>query len=56
MWSIGSLLRLFLKGSVFPEEMREDKSWAHLKEGFGNTVVFRFLKALLNLVEEFIAG
>lgn len=29
-----SLLRLFWKGSVFLEEMREDKSWSHLKEEF----------------------
>ena len=41
---------------MFLEEMREGKSWAYLKEGFGNRVVFLFLKAVLNLVEEFIVG
>ena len=37
-----SLLRLFWKGSVFLEEMREDKSWSHLKEEFRNEVFFFF--------------
>lgn len=35
-----SLLRLFWKGSVFLEEMREDKSCSHLKEEFRNEVFF----------------
>lgn len=35
-----SLLRLFWKASVFLEEMREDKSWSHLKEEFRNEVFF----------------
>lgn len=37
-----SLLRLFWKASVFLEEMREDKSWSHLKEEFRNEVFLFF--------------
>lgn len=55
-----SLLRLFWKASVFLEEMREDKSWSHLKEEFRNEVFFFslsfFLKRVLDSVEEFIVG
>ena len=54
-----SLLRLFWKGSVFLEEMREDQSWSHLKEEFRNEVFFFssfFLKGVLDSVEEFIVG
>ena len=52
-----SLLRLFWKGSVFLEEMREDKSWSHLKEEFRNFFFFLFfLKGVLDSVEEFIVG
>lgn len=49
-----SLLRLFWKGSLFLEEMREDKSWSHLKEEFRNEVFFFFplffLKGVLDSV------
>ena len=58
-----SLLRLFWKASVFLEEMREDKSWSHLKEEFRNEVFLFFffplsffLKRVLDSVEEFIVG
>ena len=52
-----SLLRLFWKGSVFLEEMREDKSWSHLKEEFRNFFFSSFfLKGVLDSVEEFIVG
>ena len=51
-----SLLRLFWKGSVFLEEMREDKSWSHLKEEFRIFFFLFFLKGVLDSVEEFIVG
>lgn len=41
-----SLLRLFWKASVFLEEMREDKSWSHLKEEFRNEVFLFFFSSL----------
>lgn len=35
------------------EEMREEKCWAHLREGFGSNFFIFFLE-VLNLVDEFV--
>lgn len=56
--STDSPLRLILKGFVFlREEMRREKSWAHLREGIkGRALSFFFLFSFLCLSPSFSKG